>query len=130
MREFQTSLRIDHEHIDQYGHVNYIALPKLYEIAQDKALEACGLSFQGLEADYGIRSFVKRMELDYFDQLFEGDEVNVITGVGIGNTSMIFDQHMKKAGAITSQYKMVVVAVDSEGKKASIPEAVREAFKG
>ena len=37
---------------------------------------------------------------------------------------------MKKAGAITSQYKMVVVAVDSEGKKASIPEAVREAFKG
>ncbi len=129
MREFKMSVRIDGEHIDQYGHVNYLALPKLYEIAQDRALEECGLSFQGLETAYGIRSFVRRTELDYFDQLFEGDEVNVITGIDIGNTSMTFDQHMEKAEKRTSQYKLVVVAVDSEGKKVAIPEGIREAFK-
>lgn len=128
MREFKTLLKVTPEHIDQYGHVNYLAVPKLYEIAQDRALEECGLSFQKLETR-GIRSFVRRTELDYFDQLFEGDEVAVSTAVGIGNTSMTFDQYMEKAGKRTSQYRLVAVAVDSEGKKTAIPEDVREAFK-
>lgn len=61
--------------------------------------------------------------------LFQGDEVTVSTTVNIGNTSITFDQHMEKAGKRASQYKLVVVAVDSEGKKAAIPEDVREAFK-
>ncbi len=129
MREFKTALRVTSEHIDQYGHVNYLALPRLYEIAQDRALEECELSFQGLETDYGLRSFVRRTELDYFDQLFQGDEVTVSTAVNIGNTSMTFDQHMEKAEKRTSQYKLVVAVVDSEGRKAKIPDDVREAFK-
>ena len=130
MREFKTVITIDNKHIDQYGHVNYQSLPILYEIAQDRALEECGLSFQRLETNYGLRSFVRRTETDYFGQLFEGDEVAVTTTVDVGNTSMTFEQRMEKKGKITSKYKIIVVTVDSEGSKVGIPDDVREAFKG
>ena len=129
MREFKTTLRIDGEHLDQYGHVNYRSLPLLYEIAQDRALEECGLSFQGLETKYGLRSFVRRTEADYFDQLFEGDDVLVTTSVNIRNTSMIFDQYMEKGQKRTSQLKLIVVTVDSEGRKTAVPDDIKEAFK-
>ena len=55
--------------------------------------------------------------------------MTVTTSVNIGNTTMIFDQHMEKAEKRTSQYKLVVVAVDSEGKKAAIPEEVKKLLK-
>ena len=89
-----------------------------------------GFSFQGLETDYGLRSFVRRTETDYFGQLFEGDKVAVTTTVDVGNTSMTFDQYMEKGERKTSQYKIVVVTVDWKGRKAPRPDGIKEAFKG
>ena len=93
-------------------------------------MEEHGFSWLVLEEKYGIRSVVRSLGVEYFRQLFEGDEVIVTTSVDFGNTRMVFEQYMEKGEEMSSKMKTVVVAVDSKGNKVPWPEEFKEAFKG
>lgn len=130
--KFYLLTAIRREDLDEYGHVNYRQLPKIYEKAQDAFMEDRNVSLRSLETDYGLRSFVRRMEIDYMQQLFEGDDIIIDTYLEVGNTSIVYNQHIEKNTGLTdpaqiaSTMRLVVVMVDAEGEKASIPDEVRK----
>ncbi len=123
-------LTIGREHIDEYGHVNYKAAPSLFEAAQDDFLTKChpemGLSFKYFEETFGLRSFVKKTDITWHDQLKEGDDCNISTSLELGKTSMKFYQSLEKADGLTISFFMVVVLVDSSGTPTPIPEDLRK----
>lgn len=125
MIEEVTDITIGKEHIDQYGHVNYKSVPAVLEEFQDALLTHCDVSFVGIEKDFGLRSFVKKLEVTWDGELKEGDECWVSTVLELGNTSMKFRQALNKNGVVVSQL-MVVVLVDNVGKPTAIPAELRK----
>ena len=125
MIEEVTDTTIDGKHIDQYGHVNYKAAPAILEPFQDALLLHTEVTFDGIEKDFGLRSFVKKVEITWHGELKEGDECWVSTILELGNTSMKFYQTLNKDGLVLSQL-MVVVLVDNTGKPTAIPAELRK----
>lgn len=125
MIEEVTDITIGKEHIDQYGHVNYKSVPAILEEFQDALLFHCNVSFEGIEKDFGLRSFVKKLEVTWNGELKESDECWLSTVLELGNTSMKFCQTLNKDGVVATQH-MVVVLVDSTGKPTAIPTELRK----
>jgi len=127
MIEELTDITIGPEHIDQYGHVNYKAAPAILEEFQDALLVHQGVTFEGIEKNFGLRSFVKKIENTWDGELKENDECWVSTILRLGNTSMKFDQVLrKKDGSLILAQLMTVVLVDGDGKPTAIPAELRK----
>jgi len=123
---FDSKLVVGPEFIDQYGHVNYKAAPAILEEFQDALLFHAGVTFDSIEKDFGLRSFVKKVEVTWDGELKEGDECWVSTIMELGKTSMKFSQTLKKGGLLVVSQLMVVVLVDSTGKPTAIPAELRK----
>ena len=121
-------LVISSEHIDEYGHVNYKSIAAILEPFQNDFLESRCTTFKKIELDYGLRSFVKKLEIVWFGQLRQGDRCHVSTELKLGETSMTFGQTILREsdGATLVTLGMVVVMVDKENKKAPIPTKLKE----
>lgn len=114
------------EGLDQYGHVNYKAVSAMLETFQDALLSHKGLSFESIEQDFGLRSFVKKLEITWYSELREGDECLVNTNLELGNTSMTFYQTLIHGdGRQILTQNMVVVIADGDGKPTTIPAELR-----
>ena len=126
-------LVIGPEHIDQYRHVNYKGIPALLEPFQDTLLARAGTSFDDIEKRFGLRSFVKKMEITWSGELKEGDVCGIVSALTLGNTSMTFRQEIYEAtrssfGKPEVQLVMVVVMVNSADVPTLIPEELRDLF--
>lgn len=126
MIEEVTCIKIDGKHIDQYGHVNYKAPTAILEEFQDALLFHAGVTIDGIEKDFGLRSFVKKIEVTWNGELKEGDECLVRTILELGNTSMKFRQTLNKDGGPVITQLMVIVLVDDTGKPSAIPVELRK----
>lgn len=123
-----TNLVITKEFIDQYNHVNYKAYPQLLEDGQNRLMDIAGtVGFEQIEKDYGLRSVVVAMNVEYKGDLKEGEQVKVHTSITrLGNTSITYNQWVEKEGLRETSLTLVVVLVDSQGKPTKIPDALRE----
>ncbi|MDP3988619.1 MAG: hypothetical protein Q8P93_00055 [bacterium] len=117
---------IDGTHVDQYGHVNYKAIATVLEPFQDELLARQETSFELIESEMSLRSFVKKLEITWHRELKQGEECVVLTRLELGNTSMKFFQEIHVLDDLAATLFMVVVLVDSEGKSAPIPPRLRE----
>lgn len=126
MIEEVTDVTIGEEYIDQYGHVNYKAAPAMLEEFQDALLFHAGVTFDGIEKDFDLRSFVKKLEVTWDGELRKGNECWLSTTLELGNTSMKFRQVLSKDGSPVVTQFMVVVLVDSAGKPTTIPAELRK----
>ena len=114
--------------VDEYGHVNYKNLPRLFEVAQDAFIGCRGLSFSGIEQSWGLRSFVVKMTVIYKAQLREGEQVTIKTALALGKTSLTFKQEMEvPQGSV--EIEMVVVLVGSDDRPRPIPSELRAALE-
>jgi YbgC/YbaW family acyl-CoA thioester hydrolase len=124
-----TGLEIFPEDIDEYGHVNYKNMPRLFESSQDQYMNNRGIGFEILQKKHGIRSFVKTYQTTMNQQLLVGDELTITTGIGhIGRTSFSFNQQIIKGGESAVDYNIVIVCVDNQGVSTEIPNDVRDAL--
>lgn len=126
MTQDRSALVVGSEHIDQYGHVGYKAVASMLEPYQDVVLASRGTTFETIEACFGLRSFVRKLEILYPGQLKEGDKCEVSTELEFGRTSMTFKQIVTRADLTVLTLTMVVVMVDGDGEKAPIPEELKE----
>lgn len=118
---------IGNEYIDQYGHVNYTAIPKMLEQFQDRLLEVYAkTSFQDIENRFGLRSFVKKMEILWDGEVRQGDISEVETTLDLGNTSMKFLQKLLVYGRLAVTLSLIVVLVNKEGVSTPIPQELRQ----
>lgn len=122
-----TTFTIGNEHIDQYGHVNYTAVPKMLEQFQDRLLEIyANTSFQDVENRFGLRSFVKKMEILWDGEIKQGNICEVETTLDLGNTSMKFLQKLLLHGRVVITLFLVVVLVNKEGVPTPVPQELRD----
>ncbi|HEY4518679.1 MAG TPA: thioesterase family protein [Candidatus Paceibacterota bacterium] len=127
---FDSKLVVGPEFIDQYGHVNYKRVPDLLEPIQDDLLREVSTSFKIIESGYGLRSFVRKLAVDYKGQLKKDDLCDVSTEVTLGKTSMLFRQEVYKEGILVAELEMIVVLVNADGVPTLIPAQVRAQLGG
>ena len=117
---------MDGENIDEYGHVNYAAIPKFFESFQDQLLMTYGnTSFPDIEKKFGLRSFVKKLEITWDGEVKQGDNCRMETELTLGNTSMKFTQRLFVRGKLAISLFLVVVIVNNEGIPTPIPHDLK-----
>jgi len=126
MIEEFTNITMGDEHMGQYGHLNYKAVPAILEKSQDALLAHCKVSFTGIEIDFGLRSFVKNIEITWFQELRKGDECQVKTSLKLSKTSMTFKQLVTKNSLPAVFQTIVIVLVDMASKRTVIPDELRK----
>ena len=121
-------LVVGRELIDQYNHVNYKKYPRFLEPAQDDYMEKRGIGFPDIEMEYGLLSVVRSINIEYFRDLREGDEVRVTTQViDIEEGGFTFEQIITRGEDATTNFQMRIRFVDRIKKKpAPIPEKLRK----
>ncbi|MEK7212348.1 MAG: thioesterase family protein [Patescibacteria group bacterium] len=116
---------IDESVIDGYGHMNYKAYPRLFEQGQDAFMDSRDIGFRAIEERFGLRSVVADMHVAYHGELHAGDEVNLVTTVTVGRTSITYIQLVKRGDEILANMQLVVVLKNGEGKPTPVPDKVR-----
>jgi acyl-CoA thioester hydrolase len=127
MPSSELNLTVRPADLDKYQHVNYSVYMSWYERGHLQFLRQVGLGgFDGLERDYGMRTFIVNAKIQYLAELHPDDEVRLSTAVGsVGRTSMVYKQSINRNGTVASEAEMVAVFVDRTGKPTPIPDAIR-----
>ena len=128
-----TRLVVDRKFVDEYGHINYLGFPELFEAGQDAHMAGLGFPFREIQEKFGLRSFVKAMSVTYRGQLFPEDVVHIKTEISdIGNSSFTFrqiaeiEEEFIEDHQLAAEFELVVVLCGADGKKASIPDELRK----
>ncbi|MBI4175884.1 MAG: acyl-CoA thioesterase [Candidatus Aenigmarchaeota archaeon] len=121
-------LTVPQEDIDSYDHANCRKYLKYYQIGQEALLNRfLGVGYKGLETGYKVRALIRHSTIEYFHELFAGDEITINTTVGdVGNTSMTYRQSIERNSVTISEAAFTSVFTDLNRKPISIPDEIRE----
>lgn len=124
------AVEVDPSQIDKYDHVNYATYLRWYEIGHRELLKQLGTGFKELRDTYGLKTFVRRADIDYLAEVQKNDTVTVHTGIDrIGNTSMTYDQRITRGDTIASKAKITVVFVNEQGTPETVPQEIRDSLE-
>jgi acyl-CoA thioester hydrolase len=122
---YEISIRPRVSETDMLGHINNVAVMGWFEEGRSYMVR------EALGKQRRLPPFVlARMETDFKDQLFFGEEARVHTGVErLGNSSVIVRQSIEQRGRICAEARCVLVHFDHETQRPSpLPEEFREAL--
>lgn len=130
MQKHSCDFRVYFEDTDAGGvmyHANYI---NFCERARTEMLRTGGYTNMGIKDDLGVIFVARHMEVDYIKPLFLEDLVTVETHLSsMKNTSMVFEQSIKKDGDTVFHARITLVCVKTDPiKPHKIPETVKETF--
>ena len=118
--------RVMNKDIDLYGHADYSSYLNWYKQGHQEFLDKLGIGFEALEQKYGIKTVVRRADIEYLDQLFESDNISIKTSIDrIGRTSMRYCQSITKQKTTVSKAKITVVFIDNTNLPTPIPHNIR-----
>jgi len=126
---FSISFRVYYEDTDAGGivyHSNYL---KFAERGRTEALRAAGWDHKRVADEFGILFIVRHAEINYRAPARLDDLIEVRTSVEvIGNTSMTMQQDIWRDDKVLAEIKIVLVAVNSDGKPVRFPPQLRQIF--
>ena len=128
---FESRFRVRSYELDGFAHVNHAVFLNWFEQARFDVFEQGGFPAAEIQArGWGV--YVVRLEVEYFKEARQGDELVVRTRVGdVTRTSMVFHQ---VASAVRTPEEASVVAqvraawIGADRKPARIPGEVRAAL--
>lgn len=124
------AFRVYYEDTDAGGmiyHSNYL---KFAERGRTELLRQLGFDHKQVMDQFGIFLVVRHAEVDYRAMGRLDDWLTVETRVGpIGNSSIVMPQSVMRDGKILAEMKVVVVAINKEGKAVRIPSQLRQIFE-
>ncbi|MCK5452884.1 MAG: acyl-CoA thioesterase [Calditrichia bacterium] len=130
MREFITTFKVRSYECDSYGHVNNAVYLNYLEFARMSALFENGFTLDKMK-EKGYLVFVKKIEIEYRNPLYQDDEISVKTFTSESrNTSGTFTQQIfrKDEDQPAAEAKVTWVFTNFKGKPIPIPAEIREAF--
>ncbi len=130
MREFITTFKVRSYECDSYGHVNNAVYLNYLEFARMSALFEKGFTLDKMK-EKGYLVFVKNIEIEYRNPLYQDDEISVKTFTSESrNTSGTFTQQIfrKDEDQPAAEAKVTWVFTNFKGKPIPIPAEIREAF--
>ena len=112
---YEISIRPRVSETDMLGHINNVAVMGWFEEGRSYMVR------EALGKPQRLPPFVlARMETDFRDQLFFGEEARVSTGVErLGNTSMVLRQHIAQGGRLCTEARCVLVHFDHKTQRPS-----------
>ena len=123
---FSISARVYYEDTDAGGvvyHANYF---KFAERARTELLRHAGWDRPRQEKELGVAFLVRQAEIDYRAPARLDDLLHVTAEVlAIGNTSLTLRQCISRDDKVLAEIKIVLVAVNNEGKPVRFPPQLR-----
>lgn len=117
---------IKKSYADKYGHVNYKKYLDLFRRGQDDFAKKHGVDFWEIERGYGLRSVIRKMSIEYVEEVFPSERVSIKTRVEkVGNSSFTYSQEISRGEKTVTLFLMTVVMIDKNGKSASVPQDIR-----
>lgn len=120
-------------HLDHFGHMNVRHYAPFFDDAIYHAWAQLGLSYDQMQARYGIHAVTAQATTEFKRELVAGDLIVIDAAVArLGNRSCTFDLRMLHAdtGAIHATYDVVEVFFDPTTRQsAPMPDAVRAALQ-
>lgn len=123
MDKILTKIKVRFQDIDALGHVNST---KIISYLEEGRIDL----FKTIKGSYNLEDFdfvIRRIEGDFLEEIFLGDEVLVTTQIlKVGKTSLVLSQSVKKDGKICFKGKVVIVFYDIKNKiKKEVPEIIK-----
>jgi acyl-CoA thioester hydrolase len=107
-------------------HANYL---KYAERGRTELLRSLGYDHKRVMDEFGIILVVRHIDIDFQAVGKLDDLLTVETRVSaIGNTSITMPQTVSRDGKILAEIKVVVVALNREGRAVRIPSQLRQLF--
>ena len=129
MTEHSHILRVYYEDTDFGGVVYYANYLKFYERGRSEALRTLGVDQVSMKAE-GLVFVVRRAEVDYLAPARFDDVLEVLTSVDkVGGASAVMTQRILRDGVVLSEASVRVACMDSSGRPARFPDAVRRSLK-
>jgi acyl-CoA thioesterase FadM len=132
------SMRADTGMIDQLSHVNYIASISNIDCCREAFTEEIGWPMERLRDEHGIAFMMRRLEVEYFRQIKDGDLMRILGTVaeaGRSSVELCFrimlpeqDSEMVNKPAVMSSMHLVLVSLET-GKPVRIPPWLRETWE-
>lgn len=117
---------IKKSYADKYGHVNYRKYLDIFRRGQDDFAKKRGISFSEIEKTFNLRSVIRQMSIEYVEQVFPSEKVQMHTRVGkIGNSSFTYAQEILRGEKITTRFTSTIVMINRSGKSTAIPSDIR-----
>ncbi len=129
MWQFERSIEIGQEAIDELGHVNNVETLRWVEMIGRAHLEAVGYPLERLLAAGG--AFVaRRHEIDYLAAVFLGEKLDVRTRVtGMGGARSIREVAIYRGDTVVAEARTEWVFVDSASMRPKrMPAEILNAF--
>ena len=124
---FSITSRVYYEDTDAGGvvyHANYF---KFAERARTELLRDIGWDRPRQEKELGVSFLVRQAEIDYFAPARLDDLLHTTAEVlAIGNTSLTLRQIVSRGEKVLAEMKIVLVAVNNEGKPVRFPPQLRQ----
>lgn len=127
---FSITSRVYYEDTDAQGvvyHANYF---KFAERARTELLRHNGWDRPRQETELGLSFFVRHAEIEYKAPARLDDMIETTAEIAsIGNTSLTLRQVVTCEGKVMAAMKIVLVAVNNEGKPMRFPPQLRQIFE-
>lgn len=128
---FEIKVRVYYEDTDAGGivyHANYF---KFAERARTEYLRAAGWDRKRVEKEFGIGFIVRHADIEYRAPAKHDDLLTVKTHItAIGNTSMTMKQDVWRDDKLLVEIKIVLVAVNADGRAVRFPPQLRQISTG
>ena len=117
---------IKKSHSDKYGHVNYKKYLDIFALGQDDCAKKHGIDFGEIERVYGLRSVIRKMNIEYVGEVFPFEVVHIKTWVEkVGNSSFTYGQKILRGEQVVTLFLTTVVMINKSNKPTSIPQSIR-----
>lgn len=120
-------------HLDHFGHMNVRHYAPFFDDAIYHAWAQLGLSYDQMQARYGIHAVTAQATTEFKRELVAGDLIVIDAAVArLGNRSCTFHLRMLQAdtGTVHATYDVVEVFFDPTTRQsAPMPDAVRAALQ-
>ncbi len=124
---FEIPVRIYYEDTDAGGIVYHANFLKFAERGRTEWLRATGWDRMKMASESGLQFVVRHAEVNYRAPAKLDDLLTVKTTItAIGNTSMTMQQDVWRDDKVLAEIKIVVVAVNGEGKAVRFPSQLRQ----
>ncbi len=129
MKSHTISIRVYYEDTDAGGIVYHASYLKFAERGRTESLRVEGFDHQRILRDFNIILIVKHIEIDYRAPSRLDDLLEVRTSVSaLGNASLTMEQTIARENKELAALKVVIVAVEPEGRPVRIPPQLRQIF--
>lgn len=123
-------IRIYYEDTDAAGVVYYASYLRFAERARTEMLRLAGINVARMQDDHGLVFAVRDCTVDYLAPARLDDLVEVCSRlVKLAGASLKAEQIIVRDGSELARLGVRVACVDSGGRPARIPDALREALK-